>query len=169
MTMKRLWAPWRFKYVTGKFRGCFFCQYVKGRKNDKRNFILQRSSHAFSLLNLYPYNNGHAMVAPRRHVSDLALLSGDERADLINLLIATQKLFQKVLKPHGFNCGINLGRAAGAGVEDHLHIHLVPRWNGDTNFMPVLGGAKVISQSLEALYQLLAEELRKRKRRSKSA
>ncbi len=159
MTMKRLWAPWRFKYVTGKLRGCFFCQYVKDRKKDKRNFVFQRSCHSFALLNLYPYNNGHAMVAPKRHVSDLALLNAEELKDLMDLLIATKALFQKVLKPHGFNCGINFGRAAGAGVEDHLHIHLLPRWNGDTNFMPLLGGAKVISQSLEALYELLTKNL----------
>lgn len=161
--MNRLWAPWRFKYVTGKLKGCFFCRYVKNRKNDKRNFVLQRTPHSFSLLNLYPYNNGHVMVVPKRHVSDLGLLTGAERADILDLLVATKALFQKVLKPHGFNCGINFGRAAGAGVEDHLHIHLIPRWSGDTNFMPVVGGAKVISQSLQSLYGLLAKELKKGK------
>lgn len=149
--------------MTVKLRGCFFCRYVKEKK-DKAHFLIQRSKHSFSLLNLYPYNNGHVMVVPKRHVSDLELLTPEERADLMNLMIATKKLFQKTIKPHGFNCGINFGRVAGAGVADHLHIHLVPRWNGDTNFMPVTGGAKVISQSLEALYDLLSKDLAKGKR-----
>lgn len=101
------------------------------------------------------------MVVPKRHVKDLHMLSLSEREDLINLFIATKKLCQKVLRPGGFNCGINFGRAAGAGLESHLHIHLVPRWIGDTNFMPILSGTKVVSQSLRSLYQRLTENLKR--------
>ena len=163
--MNRLWAPWRYQYVSGKLRGCFFCRYVKEKK-DRSHFLIQRSKHSFSLLNIYPYNNGHVMVVPKRHVCDLELLTPEERADLMDLLIETKRLFQKVLKPHGFNCGINFGRVSGAGVADHLHLHLVPRWNGDTNFMPITGGAKVISQSFKALYDLLSREQKKRRQNS---
>ena len=158
--MKRLWAPWRNTYFTKKMRGCFFCQYLR-QKKDRRHLILKRTRHSFSILNLYPYNNGHTMIVPRRHVDDLDKLTQEEREDLINLFIEMKKLCQKVLKAHGFNAGINFGRAAGAGVEGHLHFHLVPRWRGDTNFMPIFSETKVISQSLESLYRHLVRELAK--------
>lgn len=156
--MKRLWAPWRDVYLRGRRQGCFLCRYRRDRQ-DSKHFVVQRTSHSLSLLNLYPYNNGHILIAPKRHVKDLDELSRVEREDLINLFVTSKRLCQKVLKPQGFNSGINFGRAAGAGLEDHLHIHLVPRWSGDTNFMPLVSGTKVISQSLKALYSLLRAQL----------
>jgi ATP adenylyltransferase len=152
--MDRLWAPWRIKYVSGKNKACIFCRALKSRR-DKANFVLERGEHAFSLLNLFPYNNGHAMVAPNRHVSSLEKLDDKELLALLKLVNRTQRDLTKCLRPDGFNIGMNIGRTAGAGFPGHVHIHIVPRWNGDTNFMPVVGKTKVISQSLEELYQRL--------------
>ncbi len=142
-------------------QGCFFCKYVRQKKKDRKNFIIERTPHSFSILNLYPYNNGHTMIVPKRHVKDLGELTRNEREDLLDLFIATKKLCTKVLKPHGFNAGINFGRVAGAGIEDHLHLHLVPRWSGDTNFMPIFSDTKVISESLKAFYRRLSKKLKK--------
>src|SRR3989338_2281521 len=155
--MDKLWAPWRQTYVTqliGKTKKCVFCRIIKERK-DKKNFIFVRTPYSFAVLNIYPYNNGHALIIPNRHVKDLAKLNKVERVDLMDLLIYTQKLLDKVLKPTGYNVGINLGRFSGAGIPGHLHIHVVPRWRGDVNFMPVTGETKVISQSLQALFDKL--------------
>lgn len=157
--MKKLWAPWRRVYVSQKARGCFLCRYLR-EKNDRRNFVIQRTEYSFSLLNLYPYNNGHLMIAPKRHVGDLADLKTHERGDLIDLFIVTKRLCERILKPHGFNAGINFGRAAGAGLEGHLHVHLVPRWHADTNFMPVCAETKVISDSLKGLYRRFESALK---------
>ena len=164
--MDKLWAPWRVKYVTkiGKSaRGCVFCAILK-EKNDKKNFIITRMKHAYSVLNIYPYNNGHILIVPNRHVSDLSGLRKEEREDLWDLLEATKKLLDKQMKADGYNIGINLGKAAGAGFPKHVHIHLVPRWQGDVNFMPVTGHTKVISQSLKALYERLLKAKKAHKR-----
>lgn len=154
--MDRLWAPWRTEYISKvhSTKGCIFCSKPK-QKDDKKNRVIERTRHSFSILNIYPYNNGHIMVVPFRHVDSLAKLSGEELADLMGLLNRTQDLLAKVLKPDGFNIGINMGRAAGAGVKGHIHIHVVPRWVGDVNFMPVFTSTKVISQSLDSLYILM--------------
>jgi len=155
--MDKLWAPWRIKYVTKigkKARGCVFCKILKEKK-DKKNFVITRTKHAYSVLNIYPYNNGHILIVPNRHVSDLSGLRKEEREDLLDLLEATKKLLDTQMKADGYNIGINLGKAAGAGFPKHVHIHLVPRWQGDVNFMPVTGHTKVISQSLKALYERL--------------
>ena len=155
--MDKLWAPWRMKYVTkiGKSaRGCVFCNIIKEKK-DRRNFIVTRTKYAYSVLNLYPYNNGHILIIPNRHVSDLGGLRKEERDGLFDLLEETKTLLDAQMKADGYNIGINLGKAAGAGFPSHVHIHLVPRWQGDVNFMPVTGDTKVISQSLKALYENL--------------
>lgn len=157
--MNKLWAPWRIKYVTkiGKTtRKCVFC-HILNEKKDKRNFVITRTKHSYSVLNIYPYNNGHILIVPNRHVPDLGRLKREEREDLLDLLEATKKMLDKTMKADGYNIGINLGRAAGAGFPKHVHIHLVPRWKGDVNFMPVTGHTKVISQSLQALYKQLTK------------
>jgi len=151
--MDRLWAPWRAGYIHGKkAKRCIFCQGLNSKGNS---FIIMQSRYSISLLNIFPYNNGHTMVCPRRHVGDLANLKEEEILDLFRMLNRTTKLLTKVLRPEGYNIGINISRSAGAGITGHLHIHVVPRWNGDTNFMPVLYGTKVISQSLTELYKRL--------------
>ncbi len=151
--MDKLWAPWRVKYVTkliGKTKKCVFCRILK-EKRDKKNFIFLRNRYCFAVLNIYPYNNGHSLVMPYRHVNDIGKLTPAEQKDLWDTLLKTQKLLTKALNPKGFNIGINLGRVAGAGFPGHVHIHIVPRWSGDVNFMPVTAQTKIISQSLQTL------------------
>ena len=154
--MERLWAPWRMSYIknANKAKGCLFCRVLRSKK-DKENLVLLRSEHSFAVLNIYPYNNGHLMASPKRHVISIELLNDAEICDLINTVKKAKLLLDRVLKPEGYNIGINVGRAAGAGIIGHLHIHIVPRWNGDTNFMPILSNAKIISQSLNELYRKL--------------
>ncbi|OGX25913.1 MAG: HIT family hydrolase [Omnitrophica WOR_2 bacterium RIFCSPHIGHO2_02_FULL_48_11] len=162
--MDKLWAPWRQTYVTqliGKTKKCVFCRIIKERK-DKKNFIFMRTKYSFAVLNIYPYNNGHVLVMPFRHVDDLDKLQEKELVDLMNLMTACKKLLQKVLGPKGYNIGINLGRVAGAGFPGHVHIHIVPRWPGDVNFMPVTADIKVISQSLRTLYERLLRVQKKK-------
>jgi len=160
--MKKLWAPWRMKYITGvadkKNEGCIFCDKPK-RKTDKANYILCRGKKAFVMMNIFPYNNGHLMIAPYRHGGDFIQLNDEELLEMMHLAQACQRTMNKVMKPQGFNLGFNLGRVAGAGIEDHVHLHLVPRWNGDTNFMPVLADTKVVSEALEDTYKKLKKVL----------
>lgn len=156
--MDKLWAPWRLKYIkqiVKKQKKCVFCAILKD-KPDRKNYVVIRTKHAYAVLNIYPYNNGHMLVVANRHIDDFSKLTDEERTDLFNLLGTTKALLQKALKPKGFNIGINLGKAAGAGFPDHVHIHVVPRWVGDVNFMPVTAGTKVLSQSLDALYKELS-------------
>lgn len=153
--MDKLWAPWRSKYIyMRKHSGCIFCR-AKKTKNMRSSGILERSEHSFSMLNIFPYNNGHVMVAPNRHVKSLELLSDEELLDLMSLVNKTKLRIDKKLKPHGYNIGLNIGKIAGAGFPGHIHVHIVPRWTGDTNFMPVISGTKVVSESLETVYDLL--------------
>lgn len=160
--MKRIWAPWRMKYITGeaqkKNEGCIFCLKPKQR-NDQRNLIILRGKAAFVVMNLFPYNNGHLMVAPYRHVGDFAGLTDPELLEMMKLAQVCQQAIARAMRPDGFNLGFNLGRTAGAGIADHLHLHLVPRWNGDTNFMPVLGDTKVVSEALEDSYHKIKKVL----------
>lgn len=158
MDKKTLWAPWRIGYIKSvkKSKGCLFCK-CSVSKNDSSNLVIFKSKHSLAMLNLYPYNNGHLMVSPRKHVKSLELLSQKETLDLINTLHRAKKRLQKILRPQGFNIGMNIGKISGAGIDQHLHIHIVPRWQGDTNFMPALCATKVISQSLEELRQILSE------------
>ncbi len=149
--MNRLWAPWRSKFTTTrKIKGCIFCI-----KKKTVPYIIRKSRHSFAILNIYPYNNGHIMVSPFKHVKDLKMLNDAELLDIIKLTKDIQVLLEKKLKPHGFNIGINTGKVAGAGYKGHLHIHIVPRWVGDSNFMPVVADTKVVPQSLRELYKIL--------------
>lgn len=155
----RLWAPWRAQYVGAeRAPGCIFCDKQTG--DDAENLVVARGDLCFALLNTFPYNNGHVLVAPYEHTGELGALSAEQSAELFGLTRRVVAGLERVLTPHGFNIGLNVGRVAGAGIEDHLHIHIVPRWDGDTNFMPVLAETRVISQSLEQTYELLVATLR---------
>jgi ATP adenylyltransferase len=159
--MDKLWAPWRIIYVqkAKKQKGCLFCRAAQQAKSA---FVVFTTAHSVCLLNIFPYNNGHLMVAPRRHVKDPGQLRPEEAVDLWQALVRAQKLLGQVLAPAGYNIGINIGDVAGAGIPGHLHVHIVPRWKGDTNFMPALAGVKIISQSLEQLIRLLRDADAKR-------
>jgi ATP adenylyltransferase len=161
--MERIWAPWRMDYISNTIidDGCIFCRAWEG-DNDRERLILARSEYSLIMLNRFPYTGGHLMVAPARHVADMDALSDAEALDLIHVLNRARNLIRDVAHPDGFNIGINLGKAAGAGIEDHLHIHIVPRWNGDTNFMTVIGDVRVIPEGLLELYDRLAEALKDR-------
>ncbi len=154
--MERLWAPWRIGYILSdkKEQGCIFCNALKAN-SDEEKLILYRSKHSFIIMNLYPYNAGHIMVVPNRHINTPLELTEDEQLDLFRLVNLGIKTIQKVMKPDGFNLGMNLGKTAGAGIDDHIHIHIVPRWNGDTNFMPTVSDTKVISEALKETYKKL--------------
>jgi ATP adenylyltransferase len=152
--MERLWAPWRHAYVTSTSGGnteCIFCQASRGSvriPSSRDELILFRGRVSFVILNLYPYNNGHVMVVPNRHAPNLASMSAEEQAELMRLMRHAEIALTEAYEPHGINVGINLGKPAGAGVLDHLHLHLVPRWNGDTNFMTVVGNTRVLPEDL---------------------
>jgi ATP adenylyltransferase len=148
--MERLWTPWRLAYVTGASvdsPGCIFCDAIARPGGDP--LILHEGVRAFVILNKYPYNNGHLMVVPRRHVGRLAGLEADELGELATLGQRAERVLADAYAPHGFNMGLNLGKPAGAGVLDHLHLHVVPRWNGDTNFMSVVGETRVLPETLD--------------------
>jgi len=147
--LQRLWSPWRLAYVTGASepQGCIFCRPCDD--GEQARLIVARGRHAYVIINLYPYNSGHLMVVPTRHVPSLAATTAEERAEMMELTRRAEMALQEIYAPHGLNVGINLGRAAGAGVIDHLHIHLVPRWNGDTNFMTTVGDVRVLPETLE--------------------
>jgi ATP adenylyltransferase len=153
--MRQLWAPWRMGYIKGeKPPGCILCDKPK-EKRDASNLILERGKHGFAMLNLYPYNNGHLMVAPYQHVSSLEDLSDEALKGLMQITKKSLLALRKTYKPDGINIGLNLGRAAGAGIEDHLHFHVVPRWGGDTNFMTVVSEVRVIPEDIKRTYQQL--------------
>lgn len=148
--MDKLWAPWRINYIRGKKpKGCIFCRH--------KDYLLFKTPHAIAMLNIFPYNNGHIMVAPLRHVARLDKLRDEEALDLFRAVKRAQALLDKVVKPEGYNLGINSGKIAGAGFPGHLHIHIVPRWAGDTNFMPTVFATKIISESLDSLYRKLQD------------
>ncbi len=164
--MQRLWAPWREAYISKlatKQKSCVFCRVLAAQK-DKRHLIFIRRPYAYAILNLYPYSNGHSLIVPNRHVGDISKLPQVEYAQLMDLLRETKDLLQTVLGPQGFNVGMNLGRMAGAGIPGHVHVHIVPRWRWDHNFMPVTASTKVISQSLSAIYKKLDDAYKKRHR-----
>jgi ATP adenylyltransferase len=158
--MERLFRPWRMAYVSGPKTGagpgsCFLCEAVAST-DDAANLVVFRGERAIVLLNRYPYNSGHVMVVPKRHIGDLEALDEQERAAIMELVTKTVVALKAEMAPDGCNVGLNLGRAAGAGAPDHLHVHAVPRWNGDTNFMPVLGDTMVLPEALEATREKLA-------------
>lgn len=153
--MKHIWAPWRIEYIEmEKQRGCILCQ-KPAQDKDTENYILFRASLNFVMLNAYPYNPGHLLVAPFRHVAGLEEMTEKERTEHFNIVTRSVEVLKKVLNPEGFNLGINLGKSAGAGIEDHIHSHIVPRWQGDTNFMTTVGDVRVMPQALADSYEKL--------------
>ena len=153
--MKNIWAPWRKEFVLSrKEENCFFCDTIKDNQ-DRKNLVLYRGKECFCILNKYPYDNGHLMVAPNLHKDDLEKLSNSEMLEFMTLARDVKDVLSKKKNPEGFNLGINLGDVAGAGVVGHIHLHIVPRWKGDTNFMPVLGHTKVQVDGLKETHQLL--------------
>lgn len=160
--MSRLWAPWRMQYIENidQKSDCFICDVLNAPlSHDAQHLVVSRHPRCFVILNRFPYNNGHLLVCPNSHKGDLACLDPDEMLELMQVTSSTIELLKRVMHPHGFNVGINIGRVAGAGLPGHLHIHIVPRWDGDTNFMPVLADVKVIPQALEELRDILANAL----------
>ncbi|MBL4884107.1 MAG: HIT domain-containing protein [Planctomycetaceae bacterium] len=181
--METIWAPWRLAYVAGdsdekkpnnsktdckeestqdhqEEKECFLCKYLKEETSqDRKNLLFLRGEQAMVVFNRYPYNNGHMLITPREHLSDLLEIPADVQAECQQLLAQMVTLLRETIQPDGFNIGLNLGSVAGSGLPGHLHWHIVPRWEGDTNFMPVVGNTKVIPQSMEALYDLLSEKL----------
>ncbi|MBN2565661.1 MAG: HIT domain-containing protein [Candidatus Eisenbacteria bacterium] len=155
--MNRLWAPWRMTYLMSeKPDGCIFCD-KPGAGDDEANYIVFRGAHSFAMLNAYPYNNGHLLIAPFRHVDSFSGLTDEERCDLMSAVARAESLLEKAMSPQGMNVGANLGHCAGAGVPGHVHVHIVPRWEGDTNFMPVVGETRVLPESLSETYRKLRE------------
>jgi len=155
----RIWAPWRMEYIRAdvhKPNGCFLCEAVAS-DDDRAKLLLHRDEHVFIIMNLYPYNNGHLLVAPYRHVGGIEDLTTDEMSALGEVTRKAVGWMDKAYKPHGYNIGLNLGKVAGAGLPDHLHWHIVPRWDGDCNFMPVLGHVKVISEGLLVGYDRIKQ------------
>ncbi len=161
--MERLWAPWRMSYIRGEEKddGCVFC--LADDAHDERRLVLLRGEHSFIIMNKYPYNNGHLMVAPFRHTADISELNEAEALEMHRFLVLARQILQETMAPHGFNIGINLGVAAGAGIADHLHMHIVPRWSGDTNFMPVFSDVRVVPQHLEETWRHLRKALEGRR------
>ena len=165
---ERLWAPWRLNYIRGTAEedgdggndsGCFLCDAVAS-DNDRERLVVARGDRVFAILNRYPYNNGHLLIAPLEHKGQLADLADEEHRECMRMITRSTEVIAAEMNADGFNVGLNLGRVAGAGLPSHLHWHVVPRWNGDTNFMPVLGDVDVISQSLDSAWQLLSEALK---------
>ncbi len=152
--MQKLWAPWRMEYIlSDKERECVFCENLNN--SDHHNYILSTSNHCFVIMNIFPYNSGHLLVIPKRHLSRLEELHDAELMDISKNLVKANRCLKEALSPQGFNIGLNLGRIAGAGIAQHLHWHIVPRWSGDVNFMPVLAETRVISQHLDDTYNFL--------------
>jgi ATP adenylyltransferase len=153
--MKYLWAPWRMEYIEmEKPKGCILCEKPK-QDNDAENYILYRGGKNFIILNIYPYNPGHLMIAPYRHISSLEEMTEEERNEHFDIVSRSVEVLRRELNPDGFNLGTNIGRAAGAGIADHVHTHIVPRWQGDTNYMTVVSDTKVVPEALAKTYQKL--------------
>lgn len=158
--MEHIWAPWRIEYILhAEQSGCFLC--LKPKENDDElNLILYRGKGNFIILNSFPYNPGHLMVAPYRHIGQLDMLTDAESKEHFDMVKLSTRLLTEIMKPTGFNIGMNLGKVAGAGLDDHIHTHVVPRWQGDTNFMPVVASTKVLPEALAATYKKLKDGLR---------
>ena len=160
--MQTLWSPWRSKYIASgvdsQAEGCVFCRIAASPDQDAANYVLHRAEHAFVVLNLYPYITGHLMVVPYLHTSEFAAVGKEITDEMMDLAKRSQAVLRAVYSPSGFNMGMNLGTAAGAGITDHIHIHLLPRWTGDTNFMTTVGDSRVIPEALDTTYaKLLAK------------
>lgn len=153
--MKQLWAPWRLEYIQAEpVEGCIFCDAPK--KDPFESLVLFKGPVSMAMLNKFPYNSGHILLAPVRHVAKIEELTPEEGCDIFRLLRHSASVLQKELKPQGFNIGMNIGKAAGAGIDGHLHMHIVPRWNGDINFMPMLSEVKVIPEHIKTTFDKLA-------------
>ena len=166
--MERLFSPWRSQYIASfsdKNRSnddtCIFCAAVN-EKRDARNLILLRRKHCFIMMNLYPYNSGHLMIIPYTHTAEMSALSVKEYADIMTTTSIAIDALAITMQPHGYNFGMNLGRVAGAGIDQHIHFHVVPRWNGDTNFMPTLADTRVVSESILSTYKRLKKNFAKK-------
>jgi ATP adenylyltransferase len=161
--MRQLWAPWRVDFIKGpRPSECFFCEAADApERRDAELHVLSRTNRSLVLMNLYPYNNGHLLVAPRRHLGSLEQLDLESANDLTMLTQRALRALGAALQPDGFNLGINQGKVAGAGVADHVHQHVVPRWDGDTNFMPVIGDVKVMNEHLDSSYRQIREQFDK--------
>jgi len=161
----RLYTPWRMKYITSEQKeidGCVFCAKLEDNvENDRDNLLVYRGSTTFTVMNIYPYNTGHLMVLPNEHVATLPQVSTQAQTEMMRLITYFNELLAEVLKPEGFNVGLNLGKAAGAGIDSHLHMHLVPRWLGDGNFMSVVGNTRVLPELLEDTYDKIVAALQK--------
>jgi len=168
--MRYLTAPWRAEYVRKALsvKTCIFCDALKAG-DDRRAAVLLRGRRAFVMLNRYPYTPGHLMIAPTRHLSDFGRVRPEEGTELFELLQAALRVLGAAYKPHGFNTGMNLGRSAGAGVAGHVHLHIIPRWTGDSNFMPLVGGTRVFIEDLETTYERLRPLFDREKQRIKRA
>jgi len=153
--MKRLWSPWRMEYIVSKKdEGCIFCDKIADN-DDEANYILHRGETCYVMLNLYPYNNGHLMVSPYRHVPSPEQLVEEELTEMMLMVNLSLRALRRAMRPDGFNIGVNIGKAAGAGIEEHVHIHIVPRWEADTNFMPILSQTRIIPELLDETYRKL--------------
>src|SRR4030095_5562697 len=165
--MDKLWSPWRSKYIESfkpgavKEEGCLFCRVHK-ENEDEKNFLLHRAKKNFIIMNLFPYNSGHLMVVPYQHASTFNELDDDSCLESMQQLKLCCDILNVAIHPHGFNIGSNIGKVSGAGIEDHVHFHIVPRWTGDSNFMPIINDVKVISEAMEDTYRKLKEALQKR-------
>ncbi|GAB7141277.1 HIT domain-containing protein [Deferribacterales bacterium RsTz2092] len=160
--MENMWSPWRGIYVTSpKGDKCVFCEKARNPNDDEANYVVHRGHVAFVVMNIYPYNNGHVMLMPYRHIPDILEFTGEEMAEMDALLRLSIQAIRSALSPEGFNIGYNIGTAAGAGIAGHIHQHIVPRWNGDTNFMPVLAEHKVISEHLDMTYKRIKDSFRR--------
>ena len=153
--MKKIWAPWRMEYIQmEKPDGCILCEIPK-QESDDANYILYRGDKNFVIMNSYPYNPGHLMIVPYRHVANLEELTDEERHEHFDIVSRSIKVLRQAFSPEGFNLGMNIGKIAGAGIEDHIHTHMVPRWQGDTNFMPLISDVRVVPEAIAATYQKL--------------
>lgn len=159
--MDRLWSPWRYEYIaaggaaSAEARGCVFCKIRDDPDRDALNFVLHRAAHSFIVLNIYPYISGHLLVVPNEHTGELDAAGKETTDELMDLSKRCQTALREVYQPEGFNLGMNLGRTAGAGIVDHLHLHILPRWTGDANFMSTIGETRVIPEDLSVTYQKL--------------
>ncbi|MBN8544839.1 MAG: HIT domain-containing protein [Ignavibacteria bacterium] len=163
--MEKMWSPWRSQYIESfkekksDIKGCVFCGSMNDSLDDDQSLVVYKGEKTFTVLNLYPYNNGHLMVVPYRHISDIAELTMEEMTEVLTTIQRLIAALRATSNPEGFNIGANLGKVSGAGIADHIHFHVVPRWNGDTNFMPVIGSVKVLSQDLLTTKIQLQKEL----------
>lgn len=162
--MDRLWSPWRSEYIAAgsaadsEAQGCVFCKLRDDAANDATNFVLHRATHSFVVLNIYPYISGHLLIVPNEHVGELDAAGKETTDEMMDLTKRCQTALREVYQPGGFNVGMNLGKVAGAGIADHIHIHIMPRWGGDTNFMTTVGETRVIPEDLTTTYQKLREK-----------